>query len=772
MYKSFVCAGAGLLLAATSFSSIAAERQELALSKSQLATRQSFTSQSQFAGLLRLEASGGLQEIDRRVRKDGTVHYRFQQTYQGVPVYGDHILITTSKSGIPRYLSGSVVQGIAADVGATRDQLVSADHALETALNHYRKQIQVADLAQRQTRTRLYVQLDSNDKARFIYEVSFFTLAGGQPAKPVYLIDAASGTVIRHYEGLNTAEAGGPGGNRRMGYVEYGQNNSAYMDVTRSGSSCYMENSKVRVVDMQGGTSEITSPAVSYYCGTDNYHREYENNGSFGYNNDALFGGTAFVDMMQNWYGEAALPFKLVQRTNFNRDYANAYWDGSKMTYGNGGSTFHHMGTYGVIGHEVAHGYTQFHSNLAYYNQSGGINESFSDMAGETLKYYILGENDFIVGSLLKKNSGFMRNMKNPPADGYSIDHTSRYYSGIDVHHSSGVFNKAFYLLATTSGWDTRKAFEVFLIANRDYWRPNDDYQSAGNGACQAAAFLGYDGAALKAAFNQVGVAATACSAAPSEPEELISGTPRIVSGTEKENLRYFIQVPPGATRLTVTTSGNNGDADLYLKFATDPSDSNYDCGSFGETSNESCTISNPQAGEWRVLVHAWAAISNIQLTATVEGASGGSSADIAVNLVGATGRVQKAADGSAVVRYKAVVSNAGPGTASGVQLRNIFPSGVALRSVTNPRGSCSSDGVICDLGTMTAGATAEVMIEVGVTDKERRQFGATVSAATADSNGDNNLDAEKFGGALGALLLALGALVLRRITGSKDISG
>ena len=57
--------------------------------------------------------------------------------------------------------------------------------------------------------------------------------------------------------------------------------------------------------------------------------------------------------------------------------------------------------------------------------------------------------------------------MSDPTRDHKSIAQASDYCPGIDVHCSSGVFNKAFYLLSTTEGWSAKKAFEVFLTANR-----------------------------------------------------------------------------------------------------------------------------------------------------------------------------------------------------------------------------------------------------------------------------------------------------------------
>src|SRR3546814_1297427 len=84
-------------------------------------------------------------------------------------------------------------------------------------------------------------------------------------------------------------------------------------------------------------------------------------------------------------------------------------------------------------------------------------------MAGEAAEYYFNGgSNDFLVGAQIFKGNGALRYMANPPQDGASIGHADDYYSGMDVHYSSGVYNKAFYLLANKSGWNTETAFQAF----------------------------------------------------------------------------------------------------------------------------------------------------------------------------------------------------------------------------------------------------------------------------------------------------------------------
>ena len=84
--------------------------------------------------------------------------------------------------------------------------------------------------------------------------------------------------------------------------------------------------------------------------------------------------------------------------------------------------------------------------------------------------------------------------------------------------------------------------------------------------------------------------------------------------------LRYSINVPAGASDLRITTTGANGDADLYVKFGSAPTQQTYDCRSYSGTSNESCSFATPQAGTYHVMVHAYAAFSDLSLLASYTG--------------------------------------------------------------------------------------------------------------------------------------------------------
>jgi hypothetical protein len=290
------------------------------------------------------------------------------------------------------------------------------------------------------------------------------------------------------------------------------------------------------------------------------------------------------------------------------------------MTFGDGGSTFYPLVALDVSSHEIAHGYTEQNSNLTYDGQSGGINEAFSDMAGEAAEYFKDGSNDFDVGAQIFKGTGALRYMDNPTADGSSIDNASDYYDGLDVHYSSGVYNKAFYKLATTSGWNTKTAFQAFAKANADYWTSSTDYDTGACGVETAAEDLGFDVADVTAAFATVGVSCTGGGDdgggdGGSTGTELTNGTAKTgLSAAAGTALSYTLAVPSGTSSVTIAISGGTGDADLYVKAGSAPTDSSYDCRPYKSGNAETCTIASPVAGTYYVRVKAYSAFSGLSL--------------------------------------------------------------------------------------------------------------------------------------------------------------
>jgi len=298
------------------------------------------------------------------------------------------------------------------------------------------------------------------------------------------------------------ADGSGPGGNERTGRYQFGLNGQyPAFQITGSGSSCRLDSTNVITYDMnhqKSGGNVHTFPCY------ENTSRQV--NGSYSALNDAHAFGQVTFNMYKDWYQKAPLTQKLKMRVHYDRDYENAFWDGQQMTFGDGKNTFHPLVGLGVVAHEVSHGFTQQNSNLRYENQSGGLNESFSDIAAAAVSHYLIGSFTWQIGDKIKKGSGAMRYMDSPTRDGRSIDHTRNYTTGIDVHLSSGIFNKAFYLLSTTPGWDIRKAFDIYLEANQTYWNANETFDLAGKGLYKSAKVLGYCVNDVLASLESVGV--------------------------------------------------------------------------------------------------------------------------------------------------------------------------------------------------------------------------------------------------------------------------
>ena len=197
---------------------------------------------------------------------------------------------------------------------------------------------------------------------------------------------------------------------------------------------------------------------------------------------EAYDGLGATWDLWQNTYGRNSLDGRglpLIATVHFSRDYDNAFWDGTQMVFGDGDGVVFLPFTRSVdvIGHELAHGVTQFTSGLNYQDQSGALNESVSDVFGVLVKQRLLGQSadqaDWLIGADLlglDVKGVAIRSMADPgtayddprlgrdPQPGHMRDYVDTRDDNGGVHINSGIPNKAFHVVATTLGGNAWEA--------------------------------------------------------------------------------------------------------------------------------------------------------------------------------------------------------------------------------------------------------------------------------------------------------------------------
>ena len=82
---------------------------------------------------------------------------------------------------------------------------------------------------------------------------------------------------------------------------------------------------------------------------------------------------------------------------------------------------------------------------------------------------------------------------------------------------------------------------------------------------------------------------------------------------------RYTQNLDAGYSSFTVNISGGNGDADLYVNFASPSTESVYQCRPFKNGNLETCNIDNPQAGTWFIDLKGYSSASGVTLSITAQ---------------------------------------------------------------------------------------------------------------------------------------------------------
>ncbi|MEU8231424.1 M4 family metallopeptidase [Actinoplanes sp. NPDC048967] len=372
--------------------------------------------------------------VDTTVDAAGTRHVRFQRTHRGLAVLGGDFVVHSAATG--RFTDATVAQQQVIDVPATAE--VDREQAVAAAERFAGQQ--------------------SAGNARQVIDAF-----AGKPVRSwevtvgtrLVIVDATTGTVRRAYDNVLTAEAG-TGHGMLVGDVPLSTSRPAggeytLVDPDRGGNTVrdglnedfvfepkkFAEFTDADNVWGDGTRADRATTAVDVHYGmaqTWDYLRE--SFGRSGVRNDGK-GLTAYV--------------------HHDVDEANAAWSSSCQCvyFGDGAPTGKPFTALDVVGHEVAHGLNYRTAGLVSSGESGGLNESSSDIFGTLVEFAAnnpVDPPDYLIGELTGTRAPALRQMDEPSRDGKSLSCWVPTAKSLDPHYSSGIGNKFFYTLAAGSG--------------------------------------------------------------------------------------------------------------------------------------------------------------------------------------------------------------------------------------------------------------------------------------------------------------------------------
>jgi bacillolysin len=393
---------------------------------------------------------------------EGRSHERLDQIHRGVRVFGGE-LVRQSQGGQTVSVFGDLYAGIGIDVEPT----ISAEDAAGI----------VAGLTGVTVGPELAPELLALPKDDGAYVLAYRLRVLAADDLTVYFIDAGTGDVALQYSDLQTTVGTGKGVYNDTKKLSTTARSGTYLAID------LMRPPAIYTYDMKGSLTRtqlylnglVTLNDSDVAADTDNdwsdsaavdahayagwtYDYLYKRFNRQGLDNRNLTMTSLVHPVRREDYASA--PPSVI-----NLYYLNAFYAGRGiMVYGEGlpdGVTAggrkwdYFSGAIDVVAHELAHGVTDYTSGLIYRNESGALNEAFSDIIGTAVEHFYQPAGtgylkaDYLLGEDLTSPSSPFRSMSNPQAYG-DPDHYSKLYTGAadngGVHHNSGIANHAFYL--------------------------------------------------------------------------------------------------------------------------------------------------------------------------------------------------------------------------------------------------------------------------------------------------------------------------------------
>ncbi|NRQ49324.1 M4 family metallopeptidase [Aeromicrobium stalagmiti] len=389
-----------------------------------------------------------LKVTDALVDSTGATHVRMRRTYDGLRVVGGDLVVHRAADGDVLGTSQTLRRQLSLSTTPKR----SAASALE----------KVGTTAKKAGAPELVVDATATPRLAWLVTTRG-TQRDGTPSRIDSYVDARTGDTIRSEQRIQTVDG--------EGQSLYG--GTVPLDLTQSGSAYQLKDAtrgNTYTIDVNNKTDGALCSVLNMGCATGAVFSSTDT--SFGNGTtssresaavDAQYGTDATWDYYQDTFGRDGIfgtGAGSFNRVHYGKNYVNAFWDGEKMTYGDGnGTTYGPLTSLDVAGHEMSHGVTENTAGLTYSGESGGLNEATSDIFGTMVEFFAANpsdQGDYLIGEEfdLADGSG-LRRMDDPASDGSSLACWSTNAKNVDVHYSSGIGNHFFYLLAEGSGAKT-----------------------------------------------------------------------------------------------------------------------------------------------------------------------------------------------------------------------------------------------------------------------------------------------------------------------------
>lgn len=438
----------------------------------------------------------------------GWNHYTYSLTFKGIPIRHNIIKI---------HVNGSYLVSVNAELAKVSGSITpsfSSDQVIETALNHVNairykwempeeeallKMEQGMEASYYPAPNLMWYSNPTDNTPVLVYGMDVY--ADEPLSRQFIYVDAHTNIVVATENRIHTADSNG------VAVTAYSGNRPIVADYFASQFRLRETGRGNGIQTFDLNNTSNYGAAVDFIDADNNWNNTSNQDH---YAGDGHWGAEMTYDYFWQVHNRNSIDgngFLLKSYLHYNTNYNNAFWDGQRMTYGDGnGTTFTPLTAIDITAHEIAHGLTSNTSNLVYSNESGALNESFSDIFGVSVEAFANNNVlNWIMGEDATPNGNGIRSMSNPNSfsdpDTYLGTH---YYTGTQdnggVHTNSGVQNFWYYLL-TEGGSGTNDISNVYNVNglgivdasriafrnNTIYLTPNSDYQDARFYAVQSA---------------------------------------------------------------------------------------------------------------------------------------------------------------------------------------------------------------------------------------------------------------------------------------------